>query len=67
MLVQLGLLTFDTLLYNNHARLAAQLYNCHNCLIAELVCSLYSLQIECFVFVFSVCVFFYVLWANCLK
>jgi len=35
-LVQLGLLTFDMSLYNSHARLAAQLHNCHSCLIAKL-------------------------------
>jgi len=36
MLVQLGLPTFDTLLHNSHVRLAGQLDNCHNCLIAKL-------------------------------
>jgi len=36
MLVQLGLLTFDTLLHNSHVRFAGQLDNCHNCLIANL-------------------------------
>ena len=36
MLVQLGLPTLDTLLHNSHVRLAGQLQNCHNCLIAKL-------------------------------
>ena len=36
MLVQLGLPTLDALLHNSHVRLAGQLQNCHNCLIAKL-------------------------------
>ena len=35
MLVQLGLPTLDTLLYNSQVRLAGQLQTCRNCFIAN--------------------------------